>query len=42
LTYKDAAGAGDIDAITGATSTSRAVMTLVNGTVAGAAAKGGN
>ncbi len=42
LTLKDAGGNGDIDAITGATSTSRAVMSLVNNTLTEVAAKGGN
>ncbi len=41
LGLKDAAGVGDVDAITGATSTSRSVMSLVNGTLSGAAVKGG-
>lgn len=42
LTLKDASGAGDVDAITGATSTSRAVMQLVNQTLTETAVKGGN
>ena len=41
MTLKDAGGTGDIDAITGATSTSRAVLSLVNGTLE-KTAKGGN
>ena len=42
MTLKDAGGTGDIDAITGATSTSRAVLSLVNATLDTTAAKGGN
>ena len=42
MTLKDAGGTGDIDAITGATSTSRAVIALVNSTLEKAGSKGGN
>ena len=42
MTLKDAGGTGDIDAITGATYTSRSVMALINSTLEKTALKGGN
>lgn len=42
MVLKDAGGTGDIDAITGATYTSRSVMALVNSTLEKTALKGGN
>ncbi len=42
MSLKDAGGAGDIDAITGATFTSRSVLSLVNGTLEKNALKGGD
>lgn len=42
LSIRPAGGVGDVDAITGATSTSRSVMSLVNTTLGELPAKGGN